>query len=236
MIRPASLTIEDGARLVDAAAGFLAARIRQCLEARGACDLALAGGRTPRSVYARLAEPDLSATIRWDLVSFYFGDERCVPPDHPDSNYRMAREALLDRVPVAPAQVHPILCDDEPEAAALAYEQVLPDSFDLLLLGMGADGHTASLFPGSPATQELRRRVVPAEAPDPPIQRVTVTPAVIAAARRPVIIVTGAAKAAAVARALNDEYAPQALPIQFARRGDWFLDRAAAAGLAGSTA
>jgi 6-phosphogluconolactonase len=192
--------------------------------ARGG-SLSLAGGSTPRGAYELLAE---ERGVSWERVSLYFGDERAVPPDDPRSNYRMVREALIDRLAVGP-RVHRMEGEAaDLEAAARRYDEQLPDRLDVLVLGMGADGHTASLFPGSPALRETRRRVVPVEAPADPPRRLTVTPPVIAAARQVVVIVSGADKAAAVARALEGAMDEDAVPAALARHGLWLLDRAAA--------
>jgi 6-phosphogluconolactonase len=167
--------------------------------------------------------------IDWSEVEVYFGDERAVPPDHADSNYRMVHEALLSRVPVPPGQVHRMEAErDDREAAALEYERLLPPRLDVLFLGMGHDGHTASLFPGSAALDERQRRVVAVIGPKPPAGRLTITPPVIAAARSVAVLAIGDDKAATVARALEGPPDPQAVPVQLARRGVWFLDHAAA--------
>jgi 6-phosphogluconolactonase len=199
---------------------------------RGACALALAGGRTPEPVYRLLAA---TPNLDWSRVDVFFGDERAVPPDDPESNYGMVRASLLSRVPVPEDRVHRMEAErPDRDAAARAYDQALPPALDLLVLGVGPDGHTASLFPGSAALDERRRRVVPVTGPPPPAARLTITPPVIAAARRVVVLAAGADKAAAVARALEGPRSPKDTPAQLARRADWFLDRAAAARLTGS--
>lgn len=197
--------------------------------AADAVSVALAGRSTPRDVYRRLAGlPDLP----WTRIEVYFGDERRVPPDHPESNYRMAREALLHRLPTAPAAVHRMEGEaEDPEAAARSYAERLPEALDLLILGIGEDGHTASLFPGGPAAREEVRRVVPAATPAEPRERLTITPPVIRAARRVVVLAAGGGKAEAVARALERGWDPASCPAQLARDGLWVLDEAAAAGI-----
>ena len=197
--------------------------------ARGSCSIALAGGNTPRPVYALLAKPPLGDRVDWSRVSVFWGDERGVPPDDKDSNYGMARDALLDHVPVPAAQVHRMEAERaDRDAAARAYERLLPDPLDILVLGVGPDGHTASLFPGSPVLRETERRVVPVDGPKPPPRRMTITPPVIRAAREIVVIATGADKAGVIARAVQGPEEPLVYPIQLARRAAWFVDGAAA--------
>jgi 6-phosphogluconolactonase len=212
------------------AAAWMAEEIRQAVARRRGCALALSGGSTPRPAYERLAA---QPALPWEAVEIYFGDERAVAPTDPASNYRMAREALLDRVGPAPGRVHRMEADDpDRDAAAARYAALLPDRLDVLVLGMGPDGHTASLFPRSPALRETEKRVVPAASPVPPIHRLTITPPVIAAARRVAVITAGASKAPIVAQVLRGPWRPEELPAQLAREGTWIIDRAAAAGLA----
>jgi 6-phosphogluconolactonase len=162
-------------------------------------------------------------------VSVFFSDERAVPPDHPQSNFRMVHAALLSRVSIPESSVHRMEAErPDRDAAARDYERLLPPALDLLMLGIGADGHTASLFPGSPALDEHRRLVLPVVGNKPPADRMTITPPVIEAARRIAVIATGPDKASVVARALEGPLAPKEVPAQLARRGAWFLDRAAA--------
>jgi 6-phosphogluconolactonase len=215
------------------AAAWLAETLSDVLKARGQCTIALSGGTTPRPVYAALAAPDLASGIDWSRVHVYFGDERAVPPDHVDSNFRMAMESLLSRVAVPAAQIHRMEGErPDLDAAAAAYDRLLPGALDVLVLGMGADGHTASLFPGSPALAERRRRVMVVNGPKPPTHRMTITPPVIAAARQVVVLAAGREKAVAVARALDDHTPVSEVPAALARRAVWFLDPAAAAQLA----
>lgn len=200
----------------------------------------LAGGSTPRPAYERLATDDLARRIDWDRTHVFFGDERCVPPDHDDSNYRMAAEALLGQVPLPPEQVHRIAGEREPEQAARDYERMLETllgraadgsprlGFDLLLLGMGSDGHTASLFPGS--EDEPARWVSPRRASSGS-WRVTLTPLVLDAAREVRFVVSGPGKAGALAEVLAGPRRPRELPAQrIEARGEvrWMVDRQAA--------
>lgn len=215
-----------------AAAERILCEVRESIGARGRCHLALAGGSTPRPIYRALAAMD--GQVPWKEIEFWFGDERCVPPEDPESNYKAALGDFRGDGPGDGERFHRMQGERPPEEAARAYDGVLPDRLDVLLLGMGEDGHTASLFPGSPALSERRRRVVAvADAPKPPARRLTVTPPVIGSARRVLVLVTGEAKAAMVARALEGPLDPRAVPVQLARNGTWLLDRPAASRLQG---
>ncbi len=231
------IVVADGAALARSAAVWLAETLADAIAARGRCTLALAGGSTPAPVYAELASPALARRIDWSRVHVYFGDERAVPPTHRDSNYRVASDVLLSRVPIPAAQIHRMEGERQDLAAAAAdYERLLPPALDVLLLGMGRDGHTASLFPHSPALAERARRVVVVESPKPPPLRLTITPPVIAAARHLAMLATGKEKADPAVRALEGPATPQEIPACLARHGIWFLDRAAAALLPRSVA
>jgi len=208
------------------AAEWLEREVATAIAGRGACALCLAGGRTPEPVYRALAS---ASSIDWTRVDVFFGDERAVPPDHPDSNYRMVHRVLLSRVPVPAGQVHRMEAErSDREAAAREYERSLPSRLDILVLGMGPDGHTASLFPGSAALDERQRLVVPVIGAKPPPERLTITPPVIEAARRVAVMATGEDKATMVGRAIEGPLAPKDVPVQLARRATWFLDQAAA--------
>lgn len=215
--------------LPEIAARRIAKAIEQAVADRGRASVMLAGGSTPRAVYRQLA---LNPRLPWDKVEIFFGDERGVPPGDPQSNYRMARESLLDAVPIPPDQVHRLMAErPDREAAADEYARRLPERLDLVILGVGEDGHTASLFPGSAALRETSRKVVAVAGPRAPLHRLTVTPPVIAAAREKIILVSGAGKAGAVAQALEGPDQPVQCPAQLARDGIWIMDRAAASGL-----
>ena len=237
--------------LADAAAGQFVATARDAIRARGEFVVALSGGSTPRCTYERLATEPLVSRVMWSHVQVVWGDERCVPPDHPESNYRMAREALLDRVPVPAAHVHRIHGEDDPAATAALYEATMrallktpagppraaPGArIDLVLLGLGDDGHTASLFPGSAAAQEQTRWVMAEHAAAASLWRVTLTLAVINAAAEVLFLVSGGAKAGVVRRVLEGPRRPQELPAQAIvpsnGRVRWCVDAAAAAELA----
>ena len=237
----------DRDALVNAAAEHVVAIARAAVAERGRFSIALAGGGSPRPVYQLLAERPFAARIDWSRTHVFFGDERCVPPDHPESNYRMAREALLDRVPVAVANVHRIVGEDDPHRAAMRYEQTLrelfgvaqgpPDrSFDLVLLGMGEDGHTASLFAGTPPVTEARRWVMACEITlARPMWRITLTPPVIDAAAVVTFLVVGARKAERLSDVLDGGAGDARPPAARIRptHGElhWMVDAAAAAQL-----
>jgi 6-phosphogluconolactonase len=203
--------------------------------------VALAGGSTPQSLYRLLADDKgpYRTRVPWESTHVFFGDERMVPPDDPDSNARMAFEALLRHVPVPEEQVHRIRGENpDPDRAAEEYEEMLRDTFrlagreqprfDLVLLGLGADGHTASLFPGDRALRETERLAVPATAPVPPHARVTLALPVLNAASSVLFLVSGAAKAPAVQRVRKGEDLPAARVRPSSGALLWLCDRAAA--------
>ena len=194
--------------------------IESTLKSRDECHLMLAGGGTPLPVYSALTQESLP----WASLILYFGDERCVPPDHADSNYGAIMQALFPQGQPPGLRVHRMRGEIEPAEAAREYAALLPDSIDILLLGMGGDGHTASLFPGSPALDERALRVMPVIGSKPPPQRLTITPPVIKSAGRLLVMVEGAGKAEAVRRALE----VGDVPVALAREGDWLMDREAA--------
>lgn len=207
----------------------------------GRFDLALAGGSTPRRLYELLTGPDYSGRIDRVNTHIWFGDERCVPPDHPDSNYRMAREAMLDDLGMPDANIHRYICET-PESAAAQYEAALREIptangrpvFDLILLGLGPDGHTASLFPGTDALAERARNIVTLPATDKRTQRISFTYPLINAARNVFFLVTGAGKADIVAEILGEGGQSSKYPaggIHPVGNLLWLLDQDAAAGL-----
>src|SRR5262245_27482506 len=169
----------DTIAAADRAAGWIAAAVRDTLAAQPRCALALSGGRTPRLTNERLAQ---RSDLPWSAVDLFFSDERGVPPDHPDSNYGMTRRTLLDRLPPPGPRVVRMEAERaDRESAARDYERRLPGRLDVLVLGMGLDGHTASLFPGDPALEERSRRVVPVAGGTPVLPRLTITPPVLQA-------------------------------------------------------
>ncbi|MGH2537233.1 MAG: 6-phosphogluconolactonase [Candidatus Promineifilaceae bacterium] len=230
------------------AAEIIAAALREATAGRGHFCLVLSGGRAPRPLFRRLARPPYCDQLAWGAVHFFWSDERCVPPDHEDSNYRMAKELLLDQLPLMPARVHRMMGELEPGAAAEACTDELAmfrehdhpwPVFDMMLMGLGEDGHTASLFPGPISPKELTRPVmaVSAERADKPHARLTLTPLSMNTARHILFLVTGEAKAEAVRGSLNARGQSERWPAQrlqpAAGRLTWLLDPAAASLLAG---
>jgi len=213
--------------------------VADSVAARGRSAIALAGGHTPARMYALWAA-EYNAQTPWDKVHLFWGDERFVPQNDSLSNYRMARESLIARVPIPAANVHPVPTNfEQPRQAADAYETELrkffgaaPPAFDVQLLGLGGEGHTASLFPGSPALDEKRRWVAAVRAPAEPPDRLTLTPVVLNCGRNTFFLVAGENKRKILA-ALRSE--PDSKPSEYpaARirptgRVLWFLDQAAA--------
>lgn len=223
------LMVVEASALARTAAEWILKQIETAARSRGVCSVALAGGSTPRALYEVLGNSDLAERLPWEQVDWYFGDERAVPMDHPESNYKLVLDTLfrLHREGVGRTYRMPADAPD-PEAAADHYGRRFPETVDLLLLGMGPDGHTASLFPGSPALDVRDRRVVATEGPKPPHRRMTITPPVIENARSVVVLAAGIEKAAMVARALGGPLDVKAVPAQLARHGTWFVDPAAA--------
>jgi 6-phosphogluconolactonase len=201
--------------------------------------IALAGGSTPKATYALLAAPPRRDQVDWSAVEVFFGDERCVPPDHPDSNFGMAKRTLLDQVSIPRERVHRIAGERPPAEAAAGYEAELRATlgkggrFDLVLLGMGPDGHTASLFPGTTALAERAKWVAPNFVPHLDAWRVTLTFPVLCAANTIVVSAPGGEKADALHAALKG--APEAVPIKLVRPTSgtltYLVDRAAASRL-----
>jgi len=225
---------------------FLRAARAAILE-RGCFTVALAGGSTPRSSYALLAEDERNgiAGLAWDQVEVFFGDERMVPADHPDSNYRMAREALLSQTPIRPERIHRVQTELEATGAAAQYEaeirsvfRLAPEGaprFDLILLGMGPDGHTASLFPGSAALEETKRLVCSNWVEKLKSHRITFTFPLLNAAALDLFAVAGTDKARMVRDVLRGDSAGTIYPAQRVKptsgRLVWMLDEAAASEL-----
>jgi len=216
---------------------------------RGRFTFAFSGGNTPRPVYERLASARYSDRIDWSRVHIFFGDERCVPPDDPRSNYHMARTTLCDRVPIPATHVHRIHGEDPPEQAAEEYAKELwrafgdsyrmggspASGFDLVLLGMGDNGHTASIFPGLAAVTESVHWVMAQYVEVAGMWRVTLTPVILNAAHQVAFLVAGADKAEMLSNVLEGPYQPGVLPAQIIKptHGElhWLIDAAAAAQL-----
>jgi 6-phosphogluconolactonase len=217
----------------------------------GRFTVALSGGSTPRDIHQILAAPPYRDAIDWSKVYIFFGDERCVPPNDPDSNYRMASETLLSQVPIPPENVFRMRGEDTPDVAANEYASKLQDFFklseaggpspenyprlDLVLLGMGPDGHTASLFPGTAALQERGTPVCANFVPKMDADRVTLTAPAINRAANIIFLVAGASKAPALKAVLEGDYQPQIYPSQLIRptqgKLTFLVDQAAAAQL-----
>jgi 6-phosphogluconolactonase len=239
--RPAVIVGSDVGEVMRGAARRIAALLTAAVEQRGFATMALAGGSTPRQLYRLLASPPPDLGIPWTQVKLFLGDERCVPSDHPDSNERMVRESLLADLPEAPA-FHPMPGGhpDPAEAAVLYAERLVREvpsdgdsvpRFDVVLLGMGDDGHTASIFPGTAILDE-QRLVAAVYVPRMDSWRLSLTPPVLNAARNVLFLVTGAGKAATLARVLAD--GPRRdFPSSLVRPQDgeveWHVDREAAA-------
>ncbi len=230
----------DAEELAQGAAAFFAEEVSRAVAARGRASVLLAGGETPRRTYEVLAEEPFRAALPWGKIHFFWGDERCVPADDPHSNQQMARASLLDRVPVPPAHIHAIACAEAPEEAAAAYQRELeryfadaPPVFDLVFLGLGADGHTASLFPGAAALAEQTRWTAVVQRPGAAFPRITLTLPLLNQARRLLFLVAGESKAAIWAEIVRG--VPASGPLYPAQRVQphngqlsWFADCAAA--------
>jgi 6-phosphogluconolactonase len=223
--------------LAEAAAHAFVDRAAEAIAERGRFAVALAGGSTPKATYEVLAR-DHAEDVDWPNVHVFFGDERTVPPDHENSNYRMAREALLDRVPVG--SVHRMRGELPPDEAAASYERDLGQFFggeavlDLVMLGIGEDGHTASLFPGTEALRVTDRLAVANPVPKLDTTRLTLTVPVLNAAREARFLVAGGGKAEALAEILEGDADPREYPAKLVRPPGgpvWMVDRAAATAL-----
>ena len=221
--------------LAEGAADHIGRLMVETMRSRGECRIALAGGSTPRPVYEQLAAAERAYRVRWSAVQVFFGDERCVPPDDEQSNYRMARLSLLCHVPIPEQNVHRIHGEIEPEEAAQRYAARLGDT--PLDLGMGADGHTASLFPNTRTLGEATARTVVTESPKPPPTRISLSLRTLGEARRVLFVVAGASKAERLSKVLAQAQSPSpTLPAAMVRSAsgppEWFVDELAAARLA----
>ncbi len=209
------------------------------LAAKGPFRVSLSGGSTPKALFALLASDEFVGRFPWPQVSWYWGDERFVPHNHPESNFRMTREAMLDKAPVPPGHVHPVPADGTPEEAAARYERTLQAAygaavldpakqlFDITLLGLGTDGHTASLLPGEPVLNERKRWVVAVSHGRPEV-RITMTYPVIESSRRVAFLVAGKEKAAIFRKIRAGGSDVPAACVRPVGELIWFVDRAAA--------
>jgi len=224
-----------------AAAELFLRQANEAIKDRGRFSVALSGGHTPQRAYELLAGPPFNRLVDWGRVHVFWGDERCVPPDDPRSNARMAREKLLDHVPVPPGQVHPIACANSAKDGAQSYESLLqsffdggPKRFDLVFLGLGTDGHTASLFPGTPAVLEKDRWVTEVYSEKDEIYRVTLTAPILNQALVLAFIASGASKAEVLREVLTQRPESERFPARLIEpdchggKLYWLVDRNAA--------
>lgn len=239
---PALRIFQDDKSLTAAAVEKFCFLAQNAIHQRGNFTAALSGGSTPRSLYQALASPPYLSQIDWRKVHLFWGDERHVPPDHPESNFRMVKEAMLDEIPIPDENVHRVPAELDVHQAAQKYEEDLKaffkadwPRFDLVLLGMGSDGHTASLFPGSAGLSEEDRWFISNFDPKSQEWRLTLTKNAINSARQVMVIISGQAKAAALAKAIEGSATPELIPIQLLSpvEGDivWMVDVAAASDL-----
>lgn len=231
---------ENSDELALNAAHFLVEQARQAISERGRFLVVLSGGSTPKAMHHILADK-LKDQVEWSKVFVFWGDERSVPPDDDDSNFKMAKDTLLDYVPIPESQIFRIQAELSPQDAAADYEQQLKvlfagaerPVFDLIFLGMGPDGHTASLFPHTEALKEEDHWVAPNYVEKMNTWRITLTAPVINAGRHVVFLVAGASKADVLREVINGPYLPETYPSQLIapEPGNltWFLDEAAAA-------
>jgi 6-phosphogluconolactonase len=236
---------EDAAGFSRHAAQFFADQIGAAVEKRGIARIAISGGNTPKPVFALLAGEGFQAKVPWSNIQLFWVDERCVPPDHPDSNYGMTKKALLDHVPIPEANIFRMEGELDPEEAAARYESAIRNTlrlegaelptFDLVALGMGDDGHTASLFPHTAGLHEFGRIVIANHVPQKDAWRITLTSPVINQARNVIFLIQGADKAPVLKRVLLGPYDPETLPSQLIQPASGkitiLLDEAAAAQL-----
>jgi 6-phosphogluconolactonase len=228
--------------LSNEAARYIVRLASESIVTHGRFTIALSGGSTPKKLYGLLGSEPYRGQIDWNQVEIFWSDERCVPPDDPESNYAMAQQVLLSNIPIPANQVHRMPADQpDREAASLAYARDMlrtfgtdgVPSFDLIQLGMGPEGHTASLFPHQPSLHEQQRLVMQVSVPKPPPDRLTFTPPLLNAARHILFLVTGSEKVDAVHAVLEGEHNSDEYPAQIVRpdHGDvvWMLDTSASA-------
>jgi 6-phosphogluconolactonase len=230
--------LPDETHLAEAAADRFIGIVESTLRYRQVADVVLAGGSTPRAMNTLLAASPRRSSVPWNRIRFFFGDERTVPPDDAESNYNMTRETLFEPLGIPPEHIFRMRGEDEPQAAAAAYAEVLVRElgsrprFDLLYLGMGPDGHTASIFPGTFAGIDDTKLVVANWIEKFKTWRITLTPHVINDATHVVITTGGSAKADALHGVLDGPYEPDTYPVQFVAPTDgelhWLIDETAA--------
>lgn len=226
------------------AAQFIVRLANEAIVTRGRFTIALSGGSTPKLLYSLLGDEPYHSQIDWTQVDIFWSDERCVPPNDPDSNYLLAQQVLLSKISVPADQVHRMPADQpDRDAASKAYSEEMQrtfgtngiPNFDLIQLGMGPEGHTASLFPHQASLHEQQRLVMPVNVPKPPPPRLTFTPPLLNAARYILFLVAGADKADALQAVLEGEYQPDEYPAQIVRPNNgeviWMLDNTVAAKL-----
>lgn len=240
MIEPRLRVLPDAPAIARKAADRIVAAADEAIELFGRFSLVLAGGSTPKLLYRVLSSDEYTDQINWSKVDIFFGDERCVPPDHPDSNYKMAAETLLKRVPLPGDNIYRMRGEIDPNEAAIEYGKMLKERFDDLgpdftLLGMGDDGHTASLFPHTEALNETRHRCVAhfvKNSTTGESWRITLTAPFLNRSREIFVMVAGAGKARAVTQVFEGPREPQKFPIQLIQpesgKITWLLDIAAA--------
>ena len=248
MPRPVTITYRispSPAEVAKAAAQLFTDAVINAASARGVARVAISGGTTPKAMFALLAAEPFASQIPWDKLDLFWVDERCVPPDHADSNYRMTREALLSKVPLPADRIHRMEGELDPEVAAARYESTIRNAFrlegaetptfDLILLGMGDDGHTASLFPHTEGLNDLTHIVIANHVPQKDTWRITLTSPVINQGREVAFLIEGAAKAQVLHDVFLGPFQPDTYPSQIIRpasgRLALLLDSAAAAKL-----
>ena len=238
----------SAAEVTRAAAELFASTVIAAVKARGQARVAISGGSTPKSMFKLLSDPEQSflAEVPWSSIQLFWVDERCVPPDDPDSNYGMTKAAMLDKVPLPAANIHRMEGELDPEEAASRYESEIRNTFklegaetptfDLVLLGLGPDGHTASLFPHTEGLNEMSRICIANHVPQKDTWRMTLTWPVITQGREVAFLIEGAEKTEMVKTVFTGKYDPETYPAQLIRpasgRLRLLLDTAAAAGLA----
>jgi 6-phosphogluconolactonase len=237
MPTPHIQVVKDPAALAQEAARRVAQASKQAIADHGSFSIALSGGSTPKALYAVLAEEPYKSSVDWAKWDVYWGDERCVPPDNKDSNYKTAYDALLTKVPIAAAKVYRMKGEIDPNTAATEYGQLLKQKFgdgslDLVLLGMGPDGHTLSLFPGTAGVKETQHRCIANFVPKLNTWRVTMSAPFVNKAAGVMVMLAGADKTARVKEVLEGPREPDRLPIQLIdpKPGafTWLMDAAAA--------